>query len=74
MPRQRITLALLRALVEDSSATDVETMTDSDFDRLIWRSSRTVLAVSHGANGALVSSGCRLYAAVGRTARLQQLI
>lgn len=50
MPRQRITLALLRALTDAGVATDAGTMSEGYWLDLLAQP-RTVLAVSAGANG-----------------------
>lgn len=76
MPRQRITLALLRALIEAGVAIDAGTMSEGYWLDLLAQP-KNVIAVSHGtdgANGALFVVFGRLYAFAGRTGRLLQVI
>ena len=72
MPRQRITLALLRALIDAGVAIDANAMSEGYWLDLLAQP-KTVMAVSHGTdgpNGALVVVVGRLYAVTGRTRRL----
>lgn len=76
MPRQRITLALLRALTDAGVAIDANDMSEGYWRDLLAHS-KTVIAVSHGTdgpNGALFVVFGRLYAIAGRTGRLLQVI
>lgn len=77
MPRQRITLALLRALIDAGVAIDANAIHDLVWEELVRHAAKTVIAVStnaNGPNGALFASGNKLYAVIGRTGRLVQVI
>lgn len=71
MPRQRITLALLRALIDAGAATDTNNLTDGELDDLSRH--HRVLAVyanAYGVAGKLLASELeprRLYVAIGGT-------
>lgn len=76
MPRERITLKLLRSLIGAGVAIDAGTMSEGYWLDLLAQP-RTVLAVSacaNGPNGALFVVFGHLYALTGRTGRLLQVI
>lgn len=77
MPRQRITLALLHALIDANVAIDANHIPERNWQELLMYHTPDVLAVSHGANGAngalFVVFG-RLYALTRRDGRLLQVI
>ena len=77
MPRQRITLALLRALIEAGVAIDANAIHDLVWEELVRHAAKTIIAVSanaNGPNGALFAVGDKLYAVAGRTGRLLQVL